>query len=129
MIKRTVDAFDWEGAMLNLNTNDQVDLFTDTLLNIFKNFIPHKNIKCSYSDPPWMTKEIKTALRKKNRLHKKYISNNMKPEDKISLNEFSAVCDDLISTSKSSYYSNLANKLNNPMTGPKEYWSILNRFL
>ena len=76
-----------------------------------------------------MTKEIKTALCKKNRLHKKYISNNMKPEDKISLNEFSAVCDDLISTSKSSYYSNLANKLNNPMTGPKAYWSILNRFL
>ena len=53
----------------------------------------------------------------------------MKPEDKNSLNEFSAVCDDLISTSKSSYYSNPANKLNNPMTGPKAYWSILNRFL
>ena len=53
----------------------------------------------------------------------------MKPEDKISLNEFSAACDDLISTSKSSYYSNLANKLNNPMSGPKSYWSILNRFL
>ena len=94
--------------MLNLNTNEQVDLFTDTLLNIFKNFIPHKNIKCSYSEPPWRTKEITTALRKKNRLHKKYISNNM---------------------SKSSHYSNLANKLNNPITGPKAFRSILNRFL
>ena len=34
LIKRTVDAFDLEGAMLNLNTNDQVDVFTDTLIYI-----------------------------------------------------------------------------------------------
>ena len=70
LIKRSVKAFNWEGAMLNLNTNDQVDVLTDTLLNIFKNFIPHETIKCSYSEPPWMTKEINPALRKKNRLHK-----------------------------------------------------------
>ena len=51
LIKRSVKAFNWEGAMLNLNTNDQVDVLTDTLLNIFKNFIPHETIKCSYSEP------------------------------------------------------------------------------
>ena len=57
---------------MNLNINDQVELFNNTLLNIFRNFIPHETIKCSSKDPPWMSKEIISALRPKNRVYKKY---------------------------------------------------------
>ena len=38
-----MELFDWESALENLSVNDQVDVFTETLLNIFKNFIPHGN--------------------------------------------------------------------------------------
>ena len=82
-----------------------------------------ETIRCSYKDPPWITQEIKSALRKKNRLHKKYISHGMRLEDQTTLNNFSYYCSELITSSKSSYYSNLGSKLNNPMTGPKAYWS------
>ena len=30
-----------------------------TLLNIFRNYIPNKKIKCDYRQPPWMTDIIK----------------------------------------------------------------------
>ena len=67
-IRKSIERFDWEGALMNLDVNQQVYLFTDTLLNIFTNFIPHETITCSEKDPPWITKEIKLALHHKNRL-------------------------------------------------------------
>ena len=88
-INRAITLFDWENILSPLETNEQVKLFNETLLNIFRNFIPHKLIKCSYKDPPWITKEIKTSLRKKNRLYKKYISNGCNTDDLASLNNHS----------------------------------------
>ena len=129
LIQQSINRFDWEGALGNLDVNKQVEILTETLLNIFRNFIPNEVITCKSRDPPWMTKEIKKALRRKNRLYKKYISRGMKAEDKILLNEFTSSCFDLISTTKTSYFLNLGNKLNNTSTSPKVYWSILNRLM
>ena len=57
LIRRAVTSFDWVNSLVNLGTSEQVDLFNDTLLNIFRNFIPHKFITCHYKDPPWITME------------------------------------------------------------------------
>ena len=46
-----------------------------------------------------------------------------------SLNNQSIYCADLISSAKDIHYKKLANKLNDPLLGPKAYWSILNGFL
>ena len=53
----------------------------------------------------------------------------MKPEDELLLGGTILLSNQLISDSKSLYYKKLGNKLNNPNTAPKTYWSILNRFL
>ena len=100
-----------------------------TLLNIFRNFIPHKYITHHYKDPPWITNEIKTNLRKKNRLYKKYITKGKFAEDLNALNSFSTKCSELVSSSKKKYFEKLANKLRDLHIGPKAYWSILNGFL
>ena len=109
--------------------NDQVELFNSTLLNIFGNFIPHETIVCRSKDPPWMKQEIKHALRRKNRLYKKYISSGRTYDDEIDLRETTTVVSNLIISSKESYFENLGKKLNDPSTSPKTYWSILKRFL
>ena len=100
LIKKSIQTFDWDRAFLDLNINDQVEIFNNTLFNIFRNFIPHETIKVSSKDPPWMNKEIKTALRRKNRLYKKYISGGRKQEDEINLNETTAIVSNLIAESK-----------------------------
>ena len=41
----------------------------------------------------------------------------------------STECSDLISTAKENYQEKMAEKLDNPFTAPKAYWSILNNFL
>ena len=116
--------------MLNLGTNDQVDdVLTDTLLNISRNFIQHETIKCSYKDPPWITKEIKSVLRRKNCLYRLNVTNGMQKEDEVVLNNLSEYCAKVLSDSKNSYFRNFGEKLNDPLTSRKAYWSILNRFL
>ena len=129
LIRKSIDNFDWKKAFLNLNTNDQVELFNYTLLNIFRNFIPHDTIKCNSKDPPWMNENIKSALRKKNRIYRKYISGGRKPNDEIKLRETTDFISNLIETSRSSYFKNLSMRLNDPATSSKSYWSILKRFL
>ena len=99
------------------------------MLNIFRNFIPHETIKCSNRDPPWLNKEIKNALRHKNRLYKKYISGGLKQEDETNLRETSNFVSNLIADAKSSYFTNLGKRLNDPLTDPKTYWSILKRLM
>ena len=129
LIKKSVKIFYWVRAFRNLSVNDQVELLEITLLNIFRNFIPHESIKCSHKDPPWTNKEIKSALRYQNRLHKKYISGGRTEYDKIDLQNNTNLVSNLITTTKDSYFINLGKKLNDPQTSPKTYWSILKRFL
>ena len=129
LIHQSIANFDWKGALTNLSINDQVELFNKTLFNIFRNFIPHETIKCNSKDPPWINKHIKGVLRRKSRLCKKYISGGRTKEDETNLIEITEITSNLISTYKDSYFKKLGQKLNDPNTSTKAYWSILKRFL
>ena len=70
LITKSIELFDWDWAFEDLSINDQVDLFNNNLINIFRNFIPYESIKCSDKNPPWTNKDIKCAIRHKNRLYR-----------------------------------------------------------
>ena len=59
--------------MVNLHTNDQVNLLTTSVTNIFKNFVPSKTIVCKHKDPPWMTDEIKRVCMDKAKVYRQYV--------------------------------------------------------
>ena len=42
----------------NVDVNKQVSLFNKTVLNIIRNFIPHKPVTFDDKDPPWKTSRI-----------------------------------------------------------------------
>ena len=50
-----------------------VSEFTWTIMGIMSRFIPNKIITCNAKDPPWITPEIKTAIKRKHRVYNKYI--------------------------------------------------------
>ena len=60
---------------------------------------------------------------------KKYISGGKKQDDEIKLKDITNTVSNLITYKKSSYFANLGERLNDPLTGPKTYWSILKRFM
>ena len=51
-IKRAVDLFDWESALTDLDVNEQVSIFNNTITNIMSNFVPNEKIICDNRDLP-----------------------------------------------------------------------------
>ena len=126
-IKSSMTNFPWLDQ-LNLNTdlNWQVKTFTEILLNIKTNFIPNETKRFVPRDPPWITKPIKSLLNRKNRFFKNYKKHRYKDEDKVRLDAFRTECNRAVETAKSTYLTNLGNKMNDPSTSQKAYWKIIN---
>ena len=47
-IKKAITNFNWHNAFKDLSVDEKVVLRNETLLNIFRNYIPNKKIKCDY---------------------------------------------------------------------------------
>ena len=109
--------------------NEQVHLFNDTILNIFKNFIPNKILTFDDSDPPWINEQLKNLIRLKNGMFKLYLQNGKKQNDYILLQNANHQLSELLNRNKKKYYDRLTAKLNNPSTSAKAYWSILKSFV
>ena len=80
LINRAISNFDWEHAFSPLDPNEQVELLNLTLLNIFRNFIPHKMTRSNSKYAPWISNEIKTSLRKKARLYKRFLDKGLEQD-------------------------------------------------
>ena len=61
-IQKSTSLFNWEKAFENLSIDESIDekvgLLNNILLNLFRNFIPNKIVKCSYKHFSWMIKQI-----------------------------------------------------------------------
>ena len=108
-MQKSISRFHWKKAFENLSINEKVDFLNATLVNIFRNYIPNKIVKCSYRDPPWLTKLIKSKLKERSKI--------------------SSECSNLIINAKMGYIQKKSNALNDKNTDPKLCWTILNNFL
>ena len=128
-IKKAVSNFNWNRAFENLSADEKVELLNETLLNIFRNYIANKKIKCEYRQPPWMTDNIKKSLKQRSKLTKIFYNNGQRNRDHIKVLEKSEKCTSLITEAEKNYIPKMTSKLENSNTAPKTYWSILNRLL
>ena len=126
ILEGTLDSVNWERLFEQLDLNAQVAAFNETILNVFQNYVP--NITTDDKDPVWMNEKIKTKTKEKNTFCKKYIENGRLESDFILLEKLITELNDLIFSTKTLYYENLAKKLNNLLLQTKIYWSILNIF-
>ena len=128
-IKRAIDIFDWESALNYIDVNDQVSVFNSTILNIVSNFIPNETITCDDRGPPWMNSFIKNLIRAKDNFYKKFVrkSNNM-----YNLCPFKILQNHLnqpIQIAKQNYVNKIAQRLGDPNTSSKCYWSLRQKIL
>ena len=123
-------SFPWLNHLsLNDDINWQVKTFTETLLNIMSNFIPNEIKRVVPRNPPWINKQLKTLLNRKNRLFKNYKKHGYKVEDKNRLDTFREECQVAVEKVKTDYLKNLGNKLNDTNTSQKSYWKIINKVM
>ena len=127
-IKKAMSNFDWNKAFENLSVDEKVNFLNKTLLNIFRNYIPNKKIKCDYRQPPWMT-DIKRCLKERCKLTKFFYKNDQRIIDHDKVLEKSEECTKQILEAKKNYILKMTKKLADSNTSPKTYWAILNRLL
>ena len=65
LLNHTIETFNWEKLLENKNINEQLYLFNKTMLIIFHNFIPNKNIICNDKDLLGLTTKLKHRLKRK----------------------------------------------------------------
>ena len=70
-IRTSLQKVDWESKFKNLTFDQMTKEFTIVVMEIIDRFIPNKTIKFHDKDPPWMTPEVKTAIKRKHRIYNK----------------------------------------------------------
>ena len=104
--------FDLESALIDLNVNEQVSVFNDTITNIMSNFVPNEIIICDDRDPSWMNRHIKNL--NEDNFHKKFArgKNNMRHLLIFYKNHLSQ----FIKKAKQNYLNKVSKTFSDPLT-------------
>ena len=111
----------WNFLFSHKNVHEQVVIFKQTLMNIFSNYIPNKLITVDDKDPPWMNEYVKKKVLDK-KITCKFFNTN---DSYLKLQTISAELSEMILKRKNDYHCQLSDRLNDPETSAKAYWSIL----
>ena len=79
-IQNSLNSTDWESKFVGLTVDQMTNEFTIFVMCLMTRFIPNNHIKCDDKDPPWITPEIKTAIKHKHRVYNKYVKRGRKPD-------------------------------------------------
>ena len=90
-------------AFQNKDINEKIKILNETLLNIFKNFIPNKISKSDYKKLVWMNIEITLLLKKRSKLTKKYYNNSTNHNKNLLVNTANE-CTRLIIAAKEKFH-------------------------
>ena len=124
-IKKAVDLFDWKSALTDLDVNEQVSIFNNTITNIMSNFVPNEIIICDDRDPPEMNRYIKNLILYKANFYKTFVRGKNSMFHLLTFHNLQNRLNKFIQKAKQNYLSKVAKKLNDPSTSTKCYWSLL----
>ena len=70
IIRKALDLVNWERLLDQKDNNTQLAAFNETILNVFRNYVPNKYITADDKDPVWINETIKSKIEAKNELYK-----------------------------------------------------------
>ena len=80
-IINSINSVNWVSNLNPLGPSEMVDYFAMTLYKIMSLYIPNESITINDKDPPWLTLELKTAIKRKHRVYKKFLRRGRNQED------------------------------------------------
>ena len=128
-IKKTFNLFDWESSLNNLDVNEQVFVFNETIMNIMSNFVPNELVTCDDQDPPWMNNYIKNLIVVINDFHKKFVLPSGIMGNLYMFKNLQNQLIQSIHTAKQKYFNKISKKLCDPLTSNKCHWLLLKTIL
>ena len=97
-IRKSLDLVKWKRLFDQKSIDAQVATFTFTFCT--------QQVYKDDKDPVWMNETIKSKMKAKRILYKKYVQNGRFESDSIFLENFITEINELISSTKSAYYKN-----------------------
>ena len=122
-IRADLRRINWYDLFFNLNVSEKGLIFTDIFMDIVAKHISNKIITCNDKDAPWITPEVKTAIKRNSRVYKKWVNRGKNSNDHDKVRELRHSTNKLIKEAKLAYYTNLGNKLSDPQIGQKHFWT------
>ena len=126
-IKSQMSNIQWEHLFANTSLDETVGIFTNTFLNIMNSNIPNKIVTFDDRDAPWVTPTLKNLLRKDRNIYSDWNRNGRIPIRYASVKQHQEKTKKAIIEAKSRFLENLSNKICNPSTGQKTFWSAYKR--
>ena len=119
----------WHDLFFNLNASEMCLLFTDVFSDVITRHTPNKIVTCNEKYAPWITPQVKTAIKRNARVYRKWVSRGRNPKDHDNVRKVQNETNKLIKEAKSPYYCNLGSKLSDPNAGQKEFWSAYRKIV
>ena len=126
-IRETINGIDWDSRLMGLESNEMSEVFTETIYSLLSSEIPNRVVKCNDKDAPWVTADVKTAIRQKHRVCKKFLQRGRKQEYWIKVKNVRKETSKIILDAKEKFYLKLGRNLSDPKNDIKTYWSTLNK--
>ena len=110
-INKSINEFDCQKQLNSISDpNDQVELLTTVLMNIFTNFIPNSNNTVKPSDP-WHSKNITHAYRVYEKAYKSYKKNGYPVSQKDRIQGLKEQYTRVVTDAQENYFKSQGNKL------------------
>ena len=117
-IRDSINSVDWEIQFNGLDTDQMTEFFTNKMLSIMSVNIPNKVVKCCDKDPPWMTLELKTAIKREHRVFRKSLKRGKRQKDWDVVKSVQNDTPKMVANAKKKFLTNLGHKLTDPRQGP-----------
>ena len=127
-IKDNLNAINWNEYLSNKSADEMVTCFSKTFLDIMNCNIPNREATINDKDAPWITPEVKQAIKKNHRVYSKWKRDGKPDTGKAVLKTVNEETDRKIETAKSNYYKDLEIKLSNSKND-NIFWSVVNRLV
>ena len=120
-IKYSISLINWAKLLENKNADEATNTFSKIILDIMSKYIPNNNVTVNDADAPWITPQVKTAIKRNHRVFRKWKSKGRNPDGREYVKEVQKITNTVIDHAKSKYTENLGEKLSDPLCGPKQF--------
>ena len=124
-IINSIKSVNWVNNLNPLGPSEMVNYSTTTLNKIMSLHIQKESIQISDNDPPWLTYELNTAIKRKHTVFKKFLRRGRNQEDWTFVRKLQLENTKNITEATNKCFLKLGKKFSDPHIGVKSYWSTL----
>ena len=117
----------WETLFRHKNIDEMESIFNKRFISAISQNISNRTITIDDNDCPWVTRKVKTAIKRNHRVYRKWVSSGCNDNTRNHVREVQKHTHEIIKQAKESYFKKLGSELSNPTIGPKRFGSTFKR--